>query len=68
VDRYLATIPLEERVQVLGGIVQHTTENLPNVGLFWRMAPTFIPNRATNIQGANNLGNQAWNAHLWDVK
>jgi hypothetical protein len=32
------------------------------------MAPSFIPHRAVNIQGANNLGNQAWNAHLWEVK
>ena len=39
-----------------------------NVGLFWRMAPAFIPNRMINIGGPNNLGNQGWNAHEWDVK
>jgi len=68
VDRYFATIPFDERVQVLGQIVNHTTDVLTNVGLFWRMAPSFIPNRLVNVEGANNLGNQAWNAHLWEVR
>jgi peptide/nickel transport system substrate-binding protein len=68
VDRYFATIPLDERTRVLGDIVNHTTDVLTNFGLFWRMAPSFIPNRMVNVQGANNLGTQSWNAHLWDVR
>jgi peptide/nickel transport system substrate-binding protein len=67
IDRYFATVPLDERTRVVGQIVHHTTDVVTNVGLFWRMAPTFIPRRALNIGAANNLGNQAWNAYLWDV-
>lgn len=68
IDRYQATIPFAERTSVLAQFIRITTNEVANVPLFWRMAPTFIGNPILNVDVVNNLGNHAWNAHLWDVK
>jgi peptide/nickel transport system substrate-binding protein len=68
IDRYQATIPIVERTNVLAQFIRITTSDVANVPLFWRMAPTFIAHRISNVDVVNNLGNHGWNAHLWDVK
>lgn len=68
IERYQATIPIDERNRVLAQFIRITTEQVANVPLFWRMAPTFIGHRLVTVTEANNLGNHAWNAHLWDVR
>lgn len=68
IDRYHATIPMNERNQLLAQFLRITTSDVANVPLFWRVAPTFISHRLLVVTEANNQGNHAWNAHLWDVK
>ena len=68
VNRYFTTIAFSDRMQVLGQLVRHTTENLIWMPLFWRVVPTFIHNRIIEVPAAGDVGEQEWNAHLWDVR
>lgn len=67
VDRYFTTIPFVERIQLLGQIVRHTTENHIWMPLYWRVLPTLMHQRVAEVT-AIGAGNQWWNAHLWDVR
>ncbi|MBM2810829.1 MAG: hypothetical protein HW416_1588 [Chloroflexi bacterium] len=67
-DRYFATIPTTERLQVLGQIVRHSTDQVNVMGLFQGAEPSLIANR---LSGAGPRGGQestnAWNAWEWDL-
>jgi peptide/nickel transport system substrate-binding protein len=65
VERYQATIPLQERMQVAGQIVRHYGEQLPTLSLFYDALPLFINNKLVNVYAHSNLG---WNAHEWDLR
>jgi len=67
VDRYFTTIPFPERMQLLGQIVRHTTENHIWMPLYWRVLPTLVHQRVVEVTAIGE-GNQWWNAHLWDVR
>ena len=65
VDRYQATIPWPDRMQVATQIVRHFGEQLPVLPLFYDALPLFVVNRLVN---AHPSGNMAWNVHEWDVR
>jgi peptide/nickel transport system substrate-binding protein len=67
IGRYFTTIPFDERIGVLGQLVHHTTEDLIWMPLFWRVVPTFMHNRLREVPPVGDVGEQYWNAHLWDV-
>ncbi len=68
-DRYLTTIPRQERIQVIGQIVHHISDQLPVMGLFYDGQPALIANRLVNVgPGPGEFTTQAWNAHEWDVR
>jgi len=68
-DRYLTTIPRQERLQVIGQIVHHISDQLPAMGLFYDGQPALIANRLMNVgPGPGEFATQAWNAHEWDVR
>ncbi len=68
-DTYVATIPRAERMDVLGQIVHHMTDQLVWMGLFYNVEATMVANRLANA-GSNNTGSstQAWNAAEWDLR
>jgi peptide/nickel transport system substrate-binding protein len=71
VDKYLVTIPMQERLQVLSQIVRHISQNLNIMGIIYNSSPTLISNRLINVSGGGGGGgsaNQTWNAHEWDVR
>ena len=68
VERYFTTIAFNGRMEVLGQLVRHTTENLIWMPLYWRVVPTFIHHRLREVPAAGDVGVQQWNAHLWDVE
>ncbi len=71
VDKYLVTIPMQERFQLLGQIVRHISENLNIMGIIYNSSPTLISNRLVNVGaggGGGGSANQTWNAHEWDVR
>ena len=65
VDRYQATIPWSERMQVAGQIVRHFGEQLPVLPFFYDALPLFVTNRLLNVYPS---GNMAWNVHEWDLR
>jgi peptide/nickel transport system substrate-binding protein len=67
VDRYITTIPRQERTRTLAQIVRHQTENVSLMGLFYSLAPTVMTARLQNVsRGEDN--NVVWNAHEWELK
>jgi peptide/nickel transport system substrate-binding protein len=68
-DRFVSTIPRDERLQVLGQITYHLTDRLVLMGLYYGTEITIIGNHLQHVQAAKVRGTtQAWNAHEWDLK
>jgi peptide/nickel transport system substrate-binding protein len=68
-DKYAATIPQPERLQVLGQILNHMSDQLNIMGLFYDTETTAIGKRLHNVTpNAKELGTTAmWNVADWDV-
>ncbi len=66
-DRYVATIPKQERMQVVARIVEHIAENLNIITLFPQAEPVMVANRVLNVVGHGPNSPQSWNAHEWDL-
>ena len=71
-ERYTITIPMAARTQVLDQIIQHVSDQLVALPLFYGAEPAVIANRLINVGprpiAASGNGNPAWNANLWDVR
>ncbi len=63
VDRYYVTIPRAERVQVLGQILNHVTDRVVLLSLFYEAGPIMAANRMQNITSV-----PTWNVYAWDVR
>ncbi|MPZ15022.1 MAG: hypothetical protein GEU73_11465 [Chloroflexi bacterium] len=69
IDRYFTTIARPDRTQVLGQIVQHTTDRLTLMGLFYDTEPILIGNRLGNVTAAKaSASTPVWNVLDWDVQ
>jgi peptide/nickel transport system substrate-binding protein len=62
VERYYVTIPRAERVQVLGQLLNHLTDNVVSMSFFYETAPVLVSNRLRNV-----TPEPSWNPHEWDV-
>jgi hypothetical protein len=49
VDRVFVTIPPAERMQVLGDMVHHMTDQVTMLGPYYRVLPTMISNRLLHV-------------------
>lgn len=68
IDRFVTTIPRAERIQVLGQMVHHATDQLLLLTLFHEPEPVLISNRLVNVGGRRGITIQGWNAHEWDIR
>ena len=68
VDRFYTTIQEQERNGILGQIVNHLTDRVIIMYLFWEVNPTAISNRLVNVTARHFSAPETWNAHEWDVK
>jgi peptide/nickel transport system substrate-binding protein len=68
IERYLTTVPMVERMQVLGGLVRHQTENLSHMPIFHGADPTLVSNRLQNVTARGDNFTQAWNIQDWELK
>lgn len=66
-ERYLVTIPKQERQQALARILQHIAAQLPVLAIYYRVAPTMISNRIRHVGPIQTFVPQSWNAHDWDM-
>lgn len=68
-DRYLTTIPKQERIEVLGQIVYHISDQLNLMGLFYNGSPDMISHRLLHVTTQRASGSTiSWNAHEWDAR
>ncbi len=67
VDRYAVTIPIRERVDVLGQILRHLSDEVIVSVLFWDVEPVMIGNRIKNVFARHRSSSHGWNSMDWDV-
>jgi peptide/nickel transport system substrate-binding protein len=63
IDRFVVTVPPDERLRIVGQIVRHMTEQVVTVNLFFGADPTLVNKRLVNV-----TAKLAWNAYEWDLK
>jgi peptide/nickel transport system substrate-binding protein len=68
IDRFYATVPKTERLQVLGDITHHMTDQVIPLGIFYNAQPTMIANRLVNVGPGGSSVPPAWNVQEWDVR
>jgi peptide/nickel transport system substrate-binding protein len=67
-DRYFTTIPMPDRMEALGRIIQHMSDQVVWMGLFDRLDPAMIGNRIQGVHPRTQDATQGWNAHEWTVQ
>ncbi len=67
-DRYFTTIPTRERLETLGAIVHHLTENLPQMPIVYGLDATMVANRLSGVTARSNTFTQSWNVQDWDLR
>ena len=69
IDRYLTTIPVPERTEVLGRLVHLISDQVVALGIFYAPEPKLIGNRLLNVKAAlAPSADETWNAHQWDLR
>jgi peptide/nickel transport system substrate-binding protein len=65
VDRFFATVPRSERLQIAGQILHHATDQVVVMPLFWDPSLNLVGSR---VQGVPPIGDAVpWNAEEWQV-
>ncbi len=64
IDRFFATVPRGERMEVLNQIVNYMTSQVVILGMFWDPGPTLVANRITNMKDPGAV----WDAYEWTVR
>jgi peptide/nickel transport system substrate-binding protein len=64
IDQYLTTLPHEPRMQLLGQIVGHMSDQLNVMGLFYDLRTTLVSNRLQN----SGVAVPTWNVHEWEIR
>jgi peptide/nickel transport system substrate-binding protein len=64
IERYYVTIPRAERNQVVGQIVNHLSDQVVPLLMFYDLTAMAVGGRLRNVATS---GNQVWNAAGWDV-
>ncbi len=59
-DRFLVTIPFDQRMQVLGQILHHESDQLPTMRLIYDPEPTMVSNRLRNVPAATPSSIEQW--------
>lgn len=67
-DKYLVTIPLGERNQVLGQMIEHLTSRVIIMYQFYETNPSAVANRLVNVDAKPSGTPVTWNAHEWGTR
>ncbi len=67
-DTNFRTVPLFERIQILGQIIRHQAEVVAPLGLYYNPRPGGVAHRVTNVGDEWPAVYIVWNAHEWDVR
>jgi peptide/nickel transport system substrate-binding protein len=63
IERLFETVPHRERMDVLGQIVNHVSDQLPLLALLYGGGAALVADRLKGVTG----GAQGWNAHEWTL-
>jgi peptide/nickel transport system substrate-binding protein len=63
IDRYMATIPHGARMEVLGQVIHHMTDQVVTLSLFYDVETTLVSNRLTGLPARL----PTTNIHEWDM-
>jgi len=69
INRYLVTIPMDQRMEAGRGIVRHLSDQVVVMPAFYDVVGSMTGNRLRNVnplRGQNQT--TTWNAHEWDVR
>jgi peptide/nickel transport system substrate-binding protein len=64
VDRYIVTLDSRERLEVARQLIRHISEQLPALGLLYRIDLMLIADRLANVSAQT----VSLNAHEWDMR
>jgi peptide/nickel transport system substrate-binding protein len=67
IERYPITIPRPERTRIVADVVQHVTDQVTMMGIFYATQVTMQANRLTNVR-LGDATTPAWNAEEWEVR
>lgn len=68
IDRYFNTVPWADRMEVGRQIMQHVTDQVIWLDLFYDAQPILVGNRLRNVAASKSEGGrETWNAHEWEV-
>jgi hypothetical protein len=69
IDRYFATIPTQERLDVRSNMLHIMSDQVIALGVFYGPEPMLINKRLINVNNAKApSSDETWNGHLWDVR
>jgi peptide/nickel transport system substrate-binding protein len=68
-ERYAKTVPVNERIELLGQLIAHLDDQAVTMGLFYDNLAALIGNRVANVVVPQQYGAQyVWSAHLWELR
>lgn len=62
IDRYFETIPMNDRMQVVGQVYRHVTDQLVLMWVLFDPEANMVSNRLQNVTSGG-----PWNAHEWEL-
>jgi peptide/nickel transport system substrate-binding protein len=69
IQRYYATVPLSQRIQLLGSVLHHMSENVTLLGVHHATQVDLVANRLSNVLPVNSEDTRlTWNIHEWELK
>jgi ABC-type transport system substrate-binding protein len=67
IDRFFATLPRQERLELMKQIAHHMTDNAVLFASYHIVYPALINNRVSGVTPRTGFS-QTWNNHLWDIR
>ena len=67
IEAYFKTLPVPERIRVVGQIIRHIADQVTVLGMYYNPTPGAISDRVLNVTREWPLSYITWNAHEWDV-
>lgn len=67
INRFLTTVPMNERIEIAGDLLHHLTSQALVFGLYWVARPTVISNRVTGPVGRHTGATPVYNVTQWDI-
>lgn len=64
IERYVVTIPIGERLRLLGDLIQHQTDQVSLMTTFYQARASVLG--SVRLKGVTSVN--VWNAHLWDLE